>query len=235
MNCTDLDGALSDVQTTLIQQDGGFAVAVAALALVSLLLLVAGGELMRPLSAVVAGVGGGVGVFVLTAAVSMGCETRLMVSGVAAILAALLAGCLVRSGLFVLGAGGFAVVAHFVYDALPLDDVHGPFVLLGRSGYYYIAMLVAVVLGAAVGVCQRKHFVRVSSSLLGGGGLALTTHLVVRRGGGTLPSVVILAILIAATVAGVGIQHWRSVRQSRRRTARSRRRLRRDEDEKERV
>jgi hypothetical protein len=235
MNCTDLDGALSDVQTTLIQHDGGFAVAASALAGISLLLLVAGGELMRPLSAIVAGVGGGVAVFVLTAAVSMGCETRLIVSGVGAILSALTAACLIRSGLFVLGAGGFAVVTHFVYDALPLHDVRGPFVLLGRSGYYYIAMLVTIVLGAAVGMCQKKHFVRVSSSLLGGGGLALTTHLVVHRTGGTLPSLGVLAILLLSTVTGVGVQHWRSVRRARRRETRPRRRRRREEDVKERV
>lgn len=208
MNCTEIDRAITEVHTTLIDSDWGFALGTGALAAISLLLLVAGGELMRPLSTVVAAVGGGGAVFLL--AISFDCQVRLIVSGVAAVVAALLAACLVRSGLFVLGAAGFGAVAHLVYDALPLEGVRGPFVLLGRSGWYYIAMLTAIGLGAVVGWCQKKQFVRITSALAGGGGVALATHLVFHRVDEDLSSVALLAIFAVAATTGIGVQHARS-------------------------
>ena len=47
MNCTELDLAITEVHATLIENDWGFALGTGSLAAVSLLLLVAGGELMR--------------------------------------------------------------------------------------------------------------------------------------------------------------------------------------------
>ena len=57
MNCTELDGFVDDAYDFFAAHDGGFAVAIAALVVVSGLLLVKGEQLVRPLSALVAGVG----------------------------------------------------------------------------------------------------------------------------------------------------------------------------------
>lgn len=223
MNCTELDVALVTSHRLVVESDGGFAAGCLLLFLASLALLTHGERLVRPLSALVGAVGAAIGVFVATALFDPppDCMLRLGASGVAAVLAAVLALCIFKTGLFVLGATGVAAVTHFVYEALPLDGVPPPFVLLGRSGYYYAAMLVAAVVGAAVAYAQHTHFVRISSSLVGAGGLALLCHLVVGRvNGEAVPGVALLGILVVATLAGVATQRYLA---KRRETARRRR------------
>ena len=124
-------------------------------------------------------------------------------------LAACLVLCLLKAGLFVLGASAFGTLAHFVYEALPfLDDAEPPFVLMGRSGYYYVVVGVAGIVGAVVAHVQKTQIVRITTSLLGGGGLALTTHLVVERESDEkVPDVALLAILVVGTLFGVFVQH----------------------------
>ena len=165
MNCSELDAASSHLRDAVVDSDWGFALACAAIAVPSLLLLAAGEQLMRVLSALVAGVGGGVAVFVVTEAVrpAVACEARLIAAGVAAVGAAVLAVCVVRTGLFALGAAGFGVVTHLVYDSLPLAAATaGAPRLLGRPVHYYLAMAAMVALGAIVGALQRREFVRIS-------------------------------------------------------------------------
>lgn len=210
MNCTELDTAVDEVYT-LLASDAGFYVACAALLLVSGLLLVMGETWVRPLGAVVGGTGAAVAVYVLSAVFDgVPCTGRLVSSGVAGVLAASLVLCLLKAGLFVLGASAFGTLAHFVYEALPfLDDLDPPFELVGRSGYYYIVVGVAGVVGAVVAHVQKTQIVRITTSLLGGGGVALTTHLVVRRetGGERVPDAALLAILLVGTLFGVFVQH----------------------------
>ena len=92
-------------------------------------------------------------------------------------------------------------------NAALLDDLDPPFVLLGRSGYYYIAVGAAGVVGAVVAHVQRAQVVRITTSVLGGGGVALVTHLVVvREGGAAVPDVALLVVLLVCTVVGVAVQ-----------------------------
>ena len=222
MNCTELDATSTHLREAVVGSDGGFAVACVVLALPSLLLLAAGEQLMRTLSALTAGVGGGVAVFVITEAVRppVACETRLVVAAIAGVGAAVLAVCVVRTGLFVLGAAGFGVVTHLVYDSLPLDGSGGDLVLLGRPIYYYLAMAAMILLGAVVGALQRREFVRISSSLLGAGGMTLLLHLAVERAGGRVPPIALLVVLVACTVGGVAVQWRRAARGRSKRAAR---------------
>ena len=142
MNCTELDLVIRDVHALVVQDDAAFGVAVGFLMILSLLLLGGGEKLVRPLSALVGGLAGAVGAFWATSLFDekMECMARLITSAVAGVLCAVLALCIFKTGLFVLGAGAFATATHFVYDVLPLDGIKPPFVLAGRSGYYYIAM-----------------------------------------------------------------------------------------------
>lgn len=209
MNCTELDVAVDDVRVLFGESEGGFVVACGALVVASLLLLVMGESWVRPMSAVVAGISAGVVVFVVSAFVEewMPCVARLVVACVAAVCGAVLALCIFKTGLFVIGAAGFGAVAHLVYESLPMENISPPFVLAGRSGYYYATLTVAGLVGAVVSQFMRTHFVRISSSLLGGGGLALTVHLVATRSDDTVPGIVLLLVLLVSTVGGVGIQY----------------------------
>ena len=218
INCTDLDRAAMRAEEMLTESDAAFGVAITALSALSLLLLAAGEQLMRVVGALVAGVAAAGSVFLVTATledVLLSCVARLAVAAVAGMCAAVLTVCIFRTGLFVLGAASFGVTTHLVYEALPIPADAGA-EILGRSVYYYVAMAAMTLLGAVVGFMQRREFVRISSSLLGGGGLVLGVHLVADRADATVPPLALLAVLIAATVAGVAVQWHRSKRRKRR-------------------
>lgn len=221
MNCTELDVALEDAHALVLESDGGFFVATGALLVTSLLLLAMGERLVRPLGAVLAGAAAAVAGFVFTRSLDA-CPARLAIAGTASVLAAVVALCLFKTGLFVLGAAGFGAVGHFVYEALPLENVKPPFVLLGRSGYYYLAVGATALVGAIASQFQRTHFVRIASSLVGGGGLAFGTHLIADRAGHPVPALLLLVLLLVSTVAGVGTQYHCAARSRSSRRARVR-------------
>ena len=113
MNCTDLDNAFDSIQGPVFDEDAGFIVAASLLLVTSCALLSHGERLVKPMSVLVGGVGGSVGVYVLSDAVSLSCDTRLIVSLLSGVLVALLALCLFKTGLVLLGAAGFGTIATF--------------------------------------------------------------------------------------------------------------------------
>ena len=216
-NCTDLDAAVTDAHALLRSGDAALVVALCLLVGLAGTLLIAGETLVRPLGAVVGGVGGAVAAFVLTALVDdMACGVRLAVAGVSGAVGALLALCVLRTGVFLLGAGGLATVTHFVYDALPLEGG----ALLGRSAYYYGAMAAAALVGGVLAHCQRRDVLRLASSLVGGGCLVLALHLGLDRAGEQLPTLATATLLVGAAIVGVSVQRLRARRARRARTSR---------------
>lgn len=220
MNCTELDLAVSQVHSLYMEEDAAFATVALSIFLVSLLFIAQGEELMRPLATIVGSSVGAVAVFILTALFVDDCLARLVISGVAGVLVALLALCALKSGIFILGSAGFASITHLVYDTLPLDDVEPPFRILGRSGYYYIAMAVAVVGGAIIAYWQKKSFIRITSSLIGGGGLTFTIWLVCDRVGENVPSLALLVVLVLSVCIGVPLQKYIKKRREKRKQER---------------
>ena len=215
-NCTELDAALGVTQSLVVENDLGFLFACLLLLGGSFVFLVAGERIVRPAGALVGGLGGAGGIYVATAMLpSLGCETRLVVAAAAGILAAALIACVVYSGIFVLGAAAAAVLAHLIHDALPLSAAEGSFALLGRSGWYYVAMFGAVVGGAVLAHVQRKQVMRVGTALLGAGGVAFVIHLGVARAGEAMPTLASLVILVPLTVAGSVAQWYLSPVQQR--------------------
>lgn len=218
-NCTELDSFVYDVHTLASDQDIGVAIVTSLLFLVGSLLLFAGEQLVRPLGAIVGGVGGAWVTFVVTAAFEGGaipCEGRLIASGVVGVIGAALALFIFKTGIFVLGAGGLGAVTHLAYDSLPLQAPGEGFALLGRSGYYYIAMTAAVLVGGIVSYVQRKNFLRIASSLVGGGCFALALFVICDRCEVEFPAVGGLGVLILTTLTGVSVQRWRAQRKKRR-------------------
>lgn len=216
MNCTELDDVFDNAEVFFLESDAGFAVAIVALLLVSGVLLAKGEHLARTIGAVASAAVTAIAVFVLTgvSANDMECTARLVVALVSGVFAAVLSLCLFSTGFFLVGAVGLGTVAHYVYDLLPLNL--SP-VLLGRSGYYYMTLLVAAILGAVASHVQRKHFVRICSSMIGGGGVAWAVHLVAHRENGeSAPPLVLLSILALSTLAGTAAQYEIARRKQRR-------------------
>lgn len=204
MNCSELDGVVQE-GIVAVQSDAGFFLLMVLLFLTSGTLLVAGELLARPLAGLVAGTTSAVGVFVVTQPFGVACPWRLGLSLAAAVGAAALALCLLKGGLFALGATAFGATAHVVYQALPMDP--GDAVFLGESVYYYGSVAVAGLLGAVVSVVTRTYVLRITTSLLGGSGVAATTYLVADRSGESVPSLALVGIMNIASLVGLGTQH----------------------------
>lgn len=208
MNCTELDATIDTVRFFLIDNDTGFVIAVALLLLTSLTLLSYGERLVRPLSAIVGGTGACVTVYILSELLGLPCVARVAVSILSGIVVALVALCLFTTGLTLLGAVAFGTVTHFVYESLPMHAIDPPFVLAGRSGYYYLAMLAGVVTGGIVAYVQKKNLIRITSSFIGGSGIAASVHLIGDRTGTAVPPLLLLCILIVASGVGIFLQRF---------------------------
>jgi len=213
-NCTELDRFAREVHQVALVGDVGVVVLVGTLVVLGGLLLTAGERLARPLGAVVGGVGGTVATFVVTAMFDMSCESRLIASAIVGVLTAAVALLVLKTGIFLLGAGGLGAVTHLVYDSLPQSaTAHGDgFALLGRSGYYYIAMASAVVVGGVVSYCQRKNVLRIASSLIGASAWTMALVVACDRASVSLPQLASLALLMTFTLLGVWFQRWRATR-----------------------
>jgi len=208
MNCTDLDIAF-DHGISAINTDVGFWAAVGTLAIASFTVLCFGQRVARPLAGVLAFVGATLGLFWLMDSVA--CEVRIVVSLVAGVMAATVALCLLKGGMFILGGAAFGTVVHFTYEAI--DFPHKPpFEIMGRSGVYFLTVGAASVIGAVTSVCFKKHFMRITTSLIGGGGIALVLYLCSNRNNWDLASVVYLSVLIASALMGMFIQRCLSSR-----------------------
>lgn len=199
MDCDELDDAWKDTHAFFRDEDAGFAIAMASVMLVSVLLLVLGEFIVRPVSALIGGIGGAGSAFVITFFLGeMTCQARVVTSATTGVAVALLALCIYKKGLFLIGAAGFGAVAHLVFRALSLP----------MSPYYYVVVPSASAVGGVVTHCQRRPFVRICSSLLGAGGVVVSLHLVYERNADRqLPSVVTLAVFLSATLLGIGAQH----------------------------
>jgi hypothetical protein len=217
MNCTQIDIGLEEGIQFVGGSNAGFAAAIAPLILFSLALLSHGELLVRPLCGIVGGIGGFVGMYMLTLLFgSMSCTIRLAVAGITGAICSLLAICLFKAGISILGAAGLGTVAHFIYTSLPLHDIPPPFVFLGKSGYYYATMMASIVIGGIVACCQKKQFIRLSSSLIGGGGCATAAYFIIDKTGGVIPSIAFLLIMTGSSVGGVLLQGYLSKRRKER-------------------
>ena len=231
LNCSQIDATLDDIVTVVADSDWGFFLACGALFVLSVLLLFAGELVVRPVGALLVGSAAAVGAFMLSGLPTPPpmCEIRLATAGGAVILGVTLTLCLLRTGFALLGAAGFAAVAHVVYDAFATTSggdataatarngtaAEEAFELFGRSGYYYLVMFGATTAGGVVAYVQRKQFVRISTSLVGAAGLVLLSQLVTHRATASdLPGLAAVAILAVGTSAGVAAQ-WQLSRRKK--------------------
>ena len=234
MNCSELDLAIRDC-VNAARTDVGFGILAVSGGLTSFALLLFGQYIARTLAGFIAFSGTTVFLFVITnvSSQSLPCMARVIISAVGGLAMAAFAWCLLKGGLFILGATAFGTVSHFVYVSLPIASSHTPpFLIMGRSGYYYIAVGVAGLGGAIVSIVMKKQFLRLTSSLIGGGGAALTSYFVANRFGTKIPSLVLVFIMLISAGLGVVSQDFisRYQKNKRKRRRRSRHRRRNGED-----
>ena len=224
MNCSELDEFLDDAHNALVDEPAGVVVGIALLTCAAIALLAFGERIFRPASALVGGIVALFASYAMLAHVTtLQCAQLLAIASVLALLMALAIMCVLKSAIFVLGSAALGTVTHLVYDSLPETLTHpsGMFQFMGRSGYYYVAMAIAIVGGGILSYTQQQKLMRLMSSAVGGGCLVLALHLfwmeVFAR---PIPTLAALLVLLGATVIGAVIQD----RLHRRRTARRMRR-----------
>lgn len=207
MNCSEVDAAYDEARHMLTNSDEGFAIACVALLLTSSALIVRGEDWVRPLGAVVGGVGGAVFAYVSSSTFEGSCEVRLVATGVGCVTGCILALCVFRAGVAAIGAGAFGTSAHLVYEALPPTP---------KTWVYYASVGVASVVGGIVAYVQRKHVLRLSSSILGASGVVASTHLLLDRFTDVhLGSIVHLSLVVLMSGLGVVVQRMCSTQRSR--------------------
>jgi hypothetical protein len=224
INCTELDHVLDLTHEVVVHHPMGIVIAIASLFLVGAILLAYGERIIRPAGAVIGGVATlTISYAMLGYTVPFDCEVRVIVACVVAVLAALAISCILKSGIFLVGSAGLGAVTHMVYDSLPttLTQPTSSFKLMDRSGYYYIAMAVAVIGGGILSYTQRKQLMRIMSSAVGGGCLVLATHLVwLQAFDHGIPAVAALVITLLSTICGAFLQHHLRHRKKTRRRRR---------------
>ena len=198
MECAEIDGAWRDTQTFISHDNAGFLVLHSTIASLSLVLLVLGEYTVRPLSALLGGIGGAAGFFVASYYLSIDCIVRVVSSLMAGISCSLVALFVYKKGLFIVGTAGFSTIAHFAYSA----TAHP----LGVS--YYAVVGISGVVGGVVTHMQRKPLLRIASCLLGAGGVAYVSFASIERSEGIrVGSLVLLAIFCGSAFLGILCQY----------------------------
>ena len=232
INCTELDHVVDLTHDVFVDHPMGIVIAIVSLVLVGALLLAYGERIIRPAGAVIGGVATlTISYAMLGYTLQFDCEVRVIVACVLAVVVALAISCILKSGIFLVGSAGLGAVTHLVYDSLPtaLTNPTSSFKLMDRSGYYYIAMAVAVIGGGVLSYTQRSKLLRIMSSAVGGGCLVLALHLVwLQAFDHSIPAVAALVMFLLSTVSGAFLQHYLK---HRRTTTRPRQRRRADDRE----
>lgn len=211
MDCSDVDSVWDDLQSYADTDYVVYASASVGFAL-SLLLIFFGARLIRPLSATLGGVGGAISIFVLSRN-SLPCEGRLVVSAAGGGALALLCLCLFKAGLFLLGATGFAAIAHFVWEGLSLSQLHGPFHVFGRPVWYFCAVGVAAIAGSVTSQCGKETFERAISSLIGGIGVSVSGYAILNHLGQPVPLLAVAGVSVAGCLVGTTCQKKKKQKQ----------------------
>lgn len=195
-------------------------VAVPAIALlVSLVFLFFGARLFRITAAVAAAV------FAFWAVYSFGrdsgeritCEALVIVSVALAFVAAFAAGCIVKAGLFFIGAAAVGATVHLVYSAFPtLHDIGDQPTVADRSVAYWGLIVAGSVAG---GLALRWHsapVLELFTSLVGGAGVGYSLRSINEIADLKQENWVFLIIGVGSAVCGIMVQRRLRLRRSNR-------------------
>jgi len=223
LNCTELDESIGHTRTFVMDHPNGSIVAIGLLTIFGFLLVTIGERIVRTLGGILGGIAALIPSYVALGYItSLECDTRLIVCGIVSTVFACAFACLLKYGIFLIGATSLGVVTHLTYGALPrsLRDAEAPFEFMEQSGYYYIAMAIAVVGGGILAYTQKTRLLQMMSSAVGAGSIVLASDLVsLRVVDDPLPPLAAIAIFTTFTVSGTVYQQYRKERRKRRVTS----------------
>ena len=207
MNCTTFDESIQNIDHAITNDTVIFILFTVFTSIFSLVMLVYGQYIVKTASIIIAAFAVFITIFVFSALIrSIPCIFRIVIACVAAVCAILLTICLFCVGPVLIGGAAFGAGAHYVYTALPLDNDHSPFNLMGQSAYYYITICIAALFGCFVTCYTKKAFMQICSSLIAGAGIAIVVDVVFLRTGTALSSFTFPIVMFSTTAAGIIIQ-----------------------------
>jgi hypothetical protein len=213
MNCTDFDILYGEIVTHVSTATQIFWISsLCFISILSFFLIVAGEKILRPVAAIIAaGAGIVIGYGLCTEMGELKCHVRLIISGIFALVLAILAACLLKAGIFILGGAAFGAVGHYIFDVIPEDVLPVVFATENRSGLYWIVVGGSALLGALLAICLKKEFLRIATSMIGGSGAALSTYIMtekIKKPPVHLHPGILLGIAIVCLVIGVSTQNY---------------------------
>lgn len=111
--------------------------------------------------------------FVRTSGRDISCDATIAGAGCVALLVGLAAGCILKAGLFFVGAAALVGAVHMAFSAFPtLHTIGSQPTLADKSVSYWILMLLSAVAGGLAVRYNDKAVLEVLSSCVGGAGIA---------------------------------------------------------------
>ena len=226
VNCTEIDFVLDKIATFhhTYNEDMMTLFLPISILVLSFTFLTTGFYTFKPLIAV----GGSLASFVVvyTMLDNLECETKLLITGICSLCVLFLIFCLLKFGLFVIGAASFAVTTHYVYETIPEssfpDDLP---TFQNRSIVYWISMLIGTVVGAVTVHFGKDQVIIVVTSLLGGFGVSVSISMMVLENLSPWIWIAVAGVLtIVGTIAQIKLK--KKIEKKKRR-----RRPRREEEE----
>ena len=133
------------------------------------------------------------------------CEARVIGAALLALLFGLAAACLIKVGLFLLGALAAGGTAYLIFEAFPALDT-GPVLMANRSVLAWVITLAAGLAGGLLVRCKSRPVLEVVTAAVGGAGFAHAVHGIVAIAGGALPGPAAFALAITIGLAGWWLQ-----------------------------
>lgn len=206
-------------------RDPSSAVIPAVVLCMSIVLLVCGGRIFRVSAALAAALFGfwAAYSFIRTSSQDVSCEASLAIGAGIGLLAALSTGCVMKAGLFFVGAAAFAALVHLIFSAFPsLHEIGDQPTLAEKSFAYWGLLLLAAVAGGLTMRWNSKPILEIATALVGGAGFAYSLHAIADVADIEVENWVFMLSGIVASSVGILVQRHIRLRGCRRRRAEKR-------------
>lgn len=214
MNCSDFDILHTELIRHISDTSRIFwIVSLCFVSIFSFLMIAVGEKIIKPSSGFVCGVVGFLLGYTITSYISeTECETKIFISAIFGVVLSFVGFCIMKAGIFIVGATAFGTVGHYIFNVVPDDILPTSFVFLNLNGAYWITIACSGILGAIMSKCFKKDFLILVTSMLGGSGIAFSTYVSFEKlpkNPIVLPDIVYLFETLFFLVIGIFLQRRR--------------------------
>ncbi len=176
--------------------------------LLSLVSLIYGARLFRPVSAITASLFTFYGIYTITENnTGITCDARIIISSCISLISALMIGCFIKLALFIIGAFSFGMFVHLIFSSFPeLHTIGDVPIILEKSILYWSSLLLAGIIGGLLLRWNEKPSLEIMTSIIGGAGLSYGLHGLTESSGVNINHIVFFISTIVFSIIGTIIQ-----------------------------